>query len=52
MSIGFPQVKNSVFTCEDGVNLVSTIVNNEFKWIFRPNFGLVLIWILLLMTIQ
>ena len=37
MNTGFPKVKNSVFTCENGINLVSTKVNNDFKWIFRPN---------------
>jgi hypothetical protein len=37
MTTGFPKVKQSVFTCENGLNLVSSIVNNDFKWIFRPN---------------
>jgi len=34
---GFPQTKQSFFTGESGINLVSTIVNNDFKWILRVN---------------
>lgn len=37
MSNGFPTVRKSKITGETGVNAVSNIVNNEFKWIFRRN---------------
>ncbi len=37
MKKGFPKINQSSFTGESGINQVSTIVNNEFKWIFRPN---------------
>lgn len=37
MTIGFPQNKQTALTGQAGINLVSTIINNEFKWIFRPN---------------
>ena len=36
MNIGFPKANPSTFTGKAGVNLVSTIINNDFKWIFRP----------------
>ncbi|WRH90308.1 DUF4365 domain-containing protein [Pseudomonas fluorescens] len=34
---GFPAYKKSVGTGEKGVNAVSSIVNDEFCWIFRRN---------------
>ncbi|MDP3877932.1 MAG: DUF4365 and DUF1817 domain-containing protein [Methylobacter sp.] len=36
MNTGFPTANQSSFTGNAGVNLVSTIINNNFKWIFRP----------------
>lgn len=35
-NIGFPTANQSLFTGNAGVNLVSTIINNSFKWLFRP----------------
>jgi hypothetical protein len=34
---GFPSVLKSTNTGEVGVNIISTIINNDFKWIFRRN---------------
>ena len=31
----FPKIKPSIFTADKGVNAVSGVVNDEFKWIFR-----------------
>lgn len=37
MNNGFPTYKKTTNTGEKGVNAVSSIVNNEFCWIFRRN---------------
>jgi len=37
MNKSFPTICKSNFTGEGGVNLVSSIINNEFNWIFRIN---------------
>jgi len=37
MSSGFPSIKKTKIICEVGVNAVSTIVNDEFQWLFRKN---------------
>ena len=35
----FPRVRSTKFTCDSGVNLVATIVNDELGWLFRENPG-------------
>ncbi|WP_291590091.1 DUF4365 domain-containing protein [Comamonas sp. UBA7528] len=37
MTDGFPSIRKSTRTGEEGVNAVSSTVNNKFGWIFRRN---------------
>lgn len=37
MNKGYPHVNKNSLCSEAGINYISTIINNDFKWIFRRN---------------